>query len=47
MGLRIYTFRLGFLDQRKGFILAVANTAGSYDGHLKPALLAEKRERNT
>ena len=47
MGLRIYIFRLCFLDQRTGFILAVANAAGSYYGYPKRALLAEKRERNT
>jgi hypothetical protein len=47
MGLRIYIFRLGFIDQRTGFILAVANAAGLYYGYPKPALLAEKRERNT
>ena len=40
--LRTYIFRLGFLDGREGFILAVANAEGSYYRYLKLMLLSEK-----
>jgi len=40
--LRTYIFRLGFLDGREGFILAVANAEGSYYRYLKLVLLSEK-----
>jgi hypothetical protein len=39
---RTYFLRLGFLDGRAGFMLAVANAEGSYYRYLKLALLAEK-----
>jgi len=32
---RTYVFRLGFLDGREGFILAVANAEGSYYRYVK------------
>jgi len=40
--LRTYIFRLGFLDGREGFILAVANAEGSYYRYLKLMLLSER-----
>src|SRR5688500_16960392 len=43
---RTYFLRLGFLDGREGFMLAVANAEGSYYRYLKLMLLAqEKRDR--
>lgn len=39
---RTYFLRLGFLDGRAGFMLAVANAEGSYYRYLKLALLADK-----
>lgn len=39
---RTYVLRLGFLDGREGFMLAVANGEGSYYRYLKLMLLAEK-----
>jgi hypothetical protein len=41
--LRTYFLRLGMLDGREGFMLAVANAEGSYYRYLKTMLLAEKR----
>ncbi|MFN7085997.1 MAG: glycosyltransferase family 2 protein [Burkholderiales bacterium] len=40
--MRTYFLRLGFLDGREGFMLAVANAEGSYYRYLKLMLLAEK-----
>jgi glycosyltransferase involved in cell wall biosynthesis len=40
--LRTYILRLGFLDGREGFMLAVANAEGSYYRYLKLMLLARK-----
>ena len=40
--IRTYFLRLGFLDGREGFMLAVANAEGSYYRYLKLMLLAEK-----
>jgi glycosyltransferase involved in cell wall biosynthesis len=37
--LRTYVLRLGFLDGREGFMLAVANAEGAYYRHLKLMLL--------
>jgi len=42
---RTYILRLGFLDGREGFMLAVANAEGSYYRYLKLMLLARK-DRN-
>jgi hypothetical protein len=39
---RTYVLRLGFLDGREGFILAVANAEGSYYRYLKLMLLERK-----
>lgn len=39
---RTYFLRLGFLDGREGFMLAVANAEGSYYRYLKLMLLGEK-----
>ena len=39
---RTYVLRLGFLDGREGFMLAVANAEGSYYRYVKLMLLAEK-----
>ncbi len=39
---RTYFLRLGFLDGREGFMLAVANAEGSYYRYLKLMLLAEQ-----
>jgi len=40
---RTYFLRLGFLDGREGFILAVANAEGSYYRYVKLMLLARRR----
>jgi glycosyltransferase involved in cell wall biosynthesis len=40
---RTYVFRLGFLDGREGFILAVANAEGSYYRYVKLMLENGKR----
>jgi glycosyltransferase involved in cell wall biosynthesis len=40
---RTYFLRLGFLDGREGFMLAVANGEGSYYRYLKLMLLCEKK----
>lgn len=40
---RTYILRLGFLDGREGFMLAVANAEGSYYRYLKLMLLAAKK----
>jgi hypothetical protein len=42
---RTYFLRLGFLDGRAGFMLAVTNAEGSYYRYLKLALLSEKSDR--
>ena len=39
---RTYFLRLGFLDGREGFMLAVANAEGSYYRYLKLMLLSER-----
>ena len=39
---RTYIVRLGFLDGREGFMLAIANAEGSYYRYVKLMLLAEK-----
>jgi hypothetical protein len=39
---RTYIVRLGFLDGREGFMLAVANAEGSYYRYLKLMLLSRK-----
>lgn len=39
---RTYVLRLGFLDGREGFMLAVANAEGSYYRYLKLMLLRER-----
>jgi len=39
---RTYFLRLGFLDGREGFMLAVANAEGSYYRYLKLVLLSQK-----
>jgi len=41
--MRTYFFRLGLLDGREGFILAVANAEGSYYRYVKLMLETEKR----
>lgn len=41
--MRTYFLRLGFLDGREGFMLAVANAEGSYYRYLKLMLLEEKQ----
>lgn len=41
---RTYVLRLGFLDGREGFMLAVANAEGSYYRYVKLMLLAKERE---
>jgi glycosyltransferase involved in cell wall biosynthesis len=43
---RTYILRLGFLDGREGFMLAVANGEGSYYRYLKLMLLGEQAKRN-
>lgn len=40
--LRTYVFCLGFLDGRKGFLLAVSNAEGTYYKYVKLMLLAEQ-----
>jgi glycosyltransferase involved in cell wall biosynthesis len=40
---RTYVLRLGFLDGREGFMLAVANAEGSYYRYVKLMLLIERR----
>lgn len=42
--LRGYIFRLGFLDGREGFMLAVSNAEGVYYRYLKLAYLREESE---
>jgi hypothetical protein len=45
---RTYVFRLGFLDGREGFLLAVINAENSYYRYAKLMLLAKKSgERST
>jgi len=39
---RTYFLRLGFLDGREGFMLAIANAEGSYYRYLKLMLLSDK-----
>jgi hypothetical protein len=41
--LRTYLLRLGFLDGREGFMLAVANAEGSYYRYLKLMLMARRQ----
>jgi hypothetical protein len=41
--LRTYVFKLGFLDGRFGFLLAVSNAEGSYYRYVKAMLAAETR----
>ena len=41
--LRTYFFKLGFLDGRYGFLLAVSNAEGSYYRYVKAMLAAETR----
>ena len=41
---RTYILRLGFLDGREGFLLAVANAEGSYYRYVKLMLLARRKE---
>jgi hypothetical protein len=40
---RTYFLRLGFLDGREGFILAVANAEGSYYRYVKLMMAARHR----
>jgi len=40
---RVYVLRLGFLDGREGFLLAVANAEGSYYRYVKAWLIRRKR----
>jgi len=40
---RTYVLKLGFLDGRHGFLLAVSNAEGSYYRYVKAMLAAEKR----
>ena len=40
---RTYVLRLGFLDGREGFMLAVANAEGAYYRHLKLMLLDQNK----
>jgi glycosyltransferase involved in cell wall biosynthesis len=42
---RTYVLRLGFLDGREGFMLAVANAEGSYYRYLKLMMLAREKRR--
>lgn len=42
--MRTYFLRLGFLDGREGFMLAVANAEGSYYRYLKLMLLEKRRD---
>jgi glycosyltransferase involved in cell wall biosynthesis len=41
--LRTYLLRLGFLDGREGFMLAIANAEGSYYRYLKLMLMARRQ----
>lgn len=43
--LRTYVLRLGFMDGREGFMLAVANAEGSYYRYVKLMVLAQKKAR--
>jgi glycosyltransferase involved in cell wall biosynthesis len=43
--LRAYVMRLGFLDGREGFLLAVANAEGTYYRYMKAWLAGRQRER--
>jgi hypothetical protein len=40
--LRAYVWRLGFLDGREGFLLAVANAEGTYYRYMKAWLKARR-----
>jgi hypothetical protein len=40
---RTYFLKRGFLDGRRGFMLAVSNAEGSYYRYAKAMLLAEAR----
>lgn len=42
-----YFLRLGFLDGREGFMLAVANAEGAYYRYLKLMLLGQRQARRT
>jgi glycosyltransferase involved in cell wall biosynthesis len=42
--LRAYIWRLGFLDGREGFLLAVANAEGTYYRYMKAWLARRRRE---
>ena len=42
--LRAYIMRLGFLDGREGFLLAVANAEGTYYRYMKAWLAGRQRE---
>jgi glycosyltransferase involved in cell wall biosynthesis len=42
--LRAYIIRLGFLDGREGFLLAVANAEGTYYRYMKAWLAGRRRE---
>jgi hypothetical protein len=42
-----YFLRLGFLDGREGFMLAVANAEGSYYRYLKLMLLEKDQAHRT
>ena len=44
--LRTYVLRLGFLDGRHGFLLAVSNAEGSYYRYVKAMLLADGAARD-
>jgi hypothetical protein len=41
--LRVYIFKLGFLDGREGFLQAVANAEGSYYRYMKAWHLGRKQ----
>jgi glycosyltransferase involved in cell wall biosynthesis len=45
--LRTYVLRLGFLDGRHGFMLAVSNAEGSYYRYVKAMLLADGAARES
>jgi hypothetical protein len=42
--MRTYFLRVGFLDGREGFMLAVSNAEGTYYRYLKLMLLEEARQ---
>jgi hypothetical protein len=42
--IRAYIWRLGFLDGREGFLLAVANAEGTYYRYMKAWLARRQRE---